>query len=755
MILVMKNKIYRFWAGSIARQLMIGVALIHAVLMLVFVFALVSREQTFMLSQSNESAIGLAHTLAANGSPRILANDIVGIETVLQSLSSFPELVYAMFIDMDGKILALADSSKVGQFVNDSVRLQLLNADAKKQILINSPQIIDVAVPVKVSERQIGWARIRLSRSEIGNNLQIVTNNGFLFIGFAVAVGLFFAWFMARRITLDLHILGEKVSRVIQGETDVDFELERDNEIGKLSILFDSMLKKREDVLSRTHKQLADSEERLQLALDGASDGLWDWDIKTNEVFYSLRCKSMLGYEKHDIANCHDDLGRYVHPDDLSKLRGEVEEVVKGEKSALESIVRVQHKDGSYLWILNRGKVILDIDGRAFRMVGTYVNITKRRNAEIALQESKDQWTETFNAIPDVITIQDRKMRIVQANKAAHQFFNKEAGGLIRKFCFHELYGNTDPCPECPLPATIHDKGSHTEIIRFEDIGKTFMVSSSSILDDSGAIKYLVHVARDITKQQEQEQLILDIELQREQLKHIESLKTLAGAIAHSFNNAMTVVQGNLDLIRFSLDESSKEHQMASAAAQAAAGASRIGSMMLRYVGQQSSQLQEIVFPDLVKEATLAFEKKLPSQISLQFVSPDQPLYCSVDKEQMIEVVENILTNAVDSLEGELGTIEITFGTDFFTSNSFPVSFRNDDIKEGRYMFCQIKDTGHGIAPENLPRIFEPFYTTRFVGRGLGLAMTVGIMRAHKGAITVESTPHKGTSVRVLLPVVS
>ena len=174
--------------------------------------------------------------------------------------------------------------------------------------------------------------------------------------------------------------------------------------------------------------------------------------------------------------------------------------------------------------------------------------------------------------------------------------------------------------------------------------------------------------------------------------------------------------------------------------------------MMLRYVGQQSSQLRGIVFPDLVKEAMLALEKDLLSKISLEFISPDQPLHCSVDKEQMTEVIESILTNAMDSLEGDSGVIEITFGTDFFTTSSFPVSFQNDDIKEGRYMFCQIKDTGHGITSENLPRIFEPFYTTRFVGRGLGLAMTVGIMRTHKGAITVESSL-KGTSVRVLLPV--
>jgi CheY-like chemotaxis protein len=117
-------------------------------------------------------------------------------------------------------------------------------------------------------------------------------------------------------------------------------------------------------------------------------------------------------------------------------------------------------------------------------------------------------------------------------------------------------------------------------------------------------------------------------------------------------------------------------------------------------------------------------------------------------------VIESVLTNAVESLDNGSGTIEITFGTDYFTANSFPISFQDNTPKDGLYSFCQIKDTGHGVSFENIPKVFEPFYTTRFIGRGLGLALTVGIMQAHQGAITFESTPDSGTTVRILLPYV-
>ena len=627
----MRNRLYRLWTSSITRQLMIGIALVHAVLMSIFVFDLVGREREFMLNQNNEGALGLAHTLAANGSSWILASDFVGIEEVIESQNSFPELVYAMFIDMDGKVLGFTDRSKVGQYLNDSVSLQLLQADSSKQILVNTPQFIDLAVPVTASSRQIGWARIRLDRTNISDNLQIITIKGLLYTGFAITIGLVFAWIMAKGMTYDLRILEEKANQVFEGKPDVNFRLGRSDEIGKLSIHFDTMVKKREGVLSLTHQKLVDSEERLQLALDGANDGLWDWNIQTNEVYYSPRYKSMLGYENHEFSNSYDGWEKHVHPEDLLRIKEEIKAVILGEKSALESVVRVQHKDGNYLWILNRGKIISDVDGRVTRMVGTHV---------------------------------------------------------------------------------------------------------------------------DITEQKEQEELIIKLNKQREQSKHIESLKTIAEAMAHRFNNAMMVVQGNLHLLLSSLAEKSEEHQMASDAAQAAKGATQVGTMMLSYVGQQSAHLQKIVFADFVEETVITFEKNLLSPVSIQFTPPDKQFYCSIDRVQIQAVIESLLANAVESLEENSGTIEITFGIDFFTSNSLPVSFQNDDITDGNYLFCQIKDTGHGIKPEDLLRIFEPFYTTRFVGRGLGLAMTVGIMITHKGAITVESSPNKGTSVKVLLPVI-
>jgi signal transduction histidine kinase len=150
-------------------------------------------------------------------------------------------------------------------------------------------------------------------------------------------------------------------------------------------------------------------------------------------------------------------------------------------------------------------------------------------------------------------------MHIVQANKAAHDFFQAKYGELNGKLCYELFTGASEPCPECPLLATLQDIGTHSIIIQHENLGKFFQVSSSAVLADNEDIQYLVHVAKDITEQRKLEQLAKQISSQQEQLKRIESLRTMAGAIGHRFNNAMMAVQGNLEIMLMTLPDNLKE----------------------------------------------------------------------------------------------------------------------------------------------------------------------------------------------------
>ncbi len=747
----MMNRLYKFWTGSITRQLMMGIALVHAVLMTVFVFDLVDRQREFMLENSREGAVGLANTLATNGSSWILSNDFIGIEEVVKSQAHFPGLLYAMFLDLNGRVLGFTDRTKVGQYIEDPISLQLLQATQTVQFLVNSSYLVDVAVPVNVNDQQIGWARVGLSRSEMHDSLQLVTINGIIYTAIAIAAGLLFAWFMARRMTLDIRTLEENANLVWQGNFDVDFILDRSDEIGKLSHHFDRMVKKREGELSKTHQKLALSEELFRHLYEKAPLPYQSLDNKGCILVVNEAWLDVLGYSKEEVIGY--SFAKFLLPEFQEHFEYYFPRFrEKGEILGVE--FEMVKKDGSAILTSYNGKIAYDEQGNFIQTHCIFRDITEQRRTENELATAHKEWEKTFNAISDIITIQDKKMHIVRANKAAYQFFNKEPESLVGKSCYQILRGITEPCQGCPLPKTVSDKGNYSEIIKHERLGKIFQVSSSSILDEKGEIQYLVHIARDITEQKKQEQLLLKISVQQEQLKRLESLKTMAGAIAHRFNNTMMAVQGNLELILYSLPDYLEEKKMATAALEAASEASIIGSMMLSYVGQRPLQLQVLSLSDLVIQSTTTLKSQLGPSISLKCIPPPEPLYCSIDQQQIKEVINNLITNAIESINDEAGEIEISFGSDRFETTSFPVAFQGNSTGNRMYTFCQVRDTGQGIIPENIQRIFEPFFTTKFVGRGFGLALSEGIIRSHHGAILVESTPGVGTIFKILLPAI-
>ncbi len=488
---------------------------------------------------------------------------------------------------------------------------------------------------------------------------------------------------------------------------------------------------------------IQENEKRLQLALEGADLGMWDWDMQTNDIYFSPRYFSMLGYGPVELPHTFETWENLLHPEDKEIAKQDILSCLVKPQAKWSIEFRLRAKNGQYLWILGRGKVVeYAQDGTPLRASGTHLDITDRKKAVNEIIRAKEEWTSTFDAIADIITIQDKDMNIVRANMAAHVFFQAKYGDLNGKRCYELFTGASEPCSECPLLATLRDLDKHSITIKHEHLGKFFLVSSSAVLADNGEIQYLVHIARDITEQKKQEQL-----------KSFKSLKTMAGAIAHRFNNAMMAVQGNLEIMLMTLPDNFKEKKMASDALRAAHGASLVGSTMLSYLSQRTLRLQVSCLSDFVGECVTELKNQMGPSISLKFISPPAPLYCSMDKEQIKEVITNILINAIESLNNEAGEIEISFGSDHFEVASFPVVFQDNDTKSGMYIFCQIRDTGQGITVENLQRIFEPFFTTKFVGRGLGLALSLGVMRSHHGAILVESKPGAGTTVRILFSI--
>lgn len=254
----------------------------------------------------------------------------------------------------------------------------------------------------------------------------------------------------------------------------------------------------------------------------------------------------------------------------------------------------------------------------------------------------------------------------------------------------------------------------------------------------------------DITERKKEEEERLKLEAQVQQAQKFESLSVMAGSIAHHFNNLLMVVLGNLELVLFSLSSDSSVRENIEAAEEAAKRAAELSSLMLTYVGHREMNMQVIDISEMVTEMIGMLDLAHSKKTVLQFEPALNPALFKGDASQVRQVMMNLVTNAAEAVGDTKGAITLSTGTMYCNRSSFQPPFQKEDLPEGNYVYFQVTDTGCGMNRETLNRIFDPFFTTKFQGRGLGMAVVLGLVRAHKGAIHLESQPGKGTTVRVL-----
>ncbi len=381
----------------------------------------------------------------------------------------------------------------------------------------------------------------------------------------------------------------------------------------------------------RLDTALRESEERWHFALEGAGDGVWDWNARTDRVFFSEQWKAILGFSDHEIGDTLSEWDSRIHPDDRERVQAALQPHLTGESPFYRSEHRLQCKDGSYKWVLDRGKVMeWTADGKPLRVIGTHSDITDRKAA--------DAERESLLA------------RLHQARKA-------------------------------------------------------------------------------------------------------ESLNRMAGAVAHIFNNHLSVVIGRLEMALDDIPHDGWIHDHLNAAMTSAQDAAEVSGAMLVYLGQTNAEDRPLDIGDFCRHSLKALEEILPETVRLQTeISPD-PMMVTAEEARLKEILVSLVRNAVEAIGDGDGVVRLTTTivgpekisrTHLFPSDREPAA--------PRFVRLEVTDTGCGMADGDIERIFDPFFSTKFPGRGLNLALALGAVKSWGGAISVESRPGRGSTFRVYLP---
>jgi CheY-like chemotaxis protein len=226
----------------------------------------------------------------------------------------------------------------------------------------------------------------------------------------------------------------------------------------------------------------------------------------------------------------------------------------------------------------------------------------------------------------------------------------------------------------------------------------------------------------------------------------------MAGGIAHDFNNLLQSILGNIELASMKLNPDAEPQKYIANALTSGKYAVQLTNLMLTYLGKGLYTKKELSLNELVRENVEMLKTAATTAVSIEWnLCPELPAIIA-DEAHIQQIVMNLITNAAESIEQQPGVIRITTGIQNCDKTCLDASMLDEKPEPGRFVFFEVSDNGCGMSEETLHRLFDPFYTTKFTGRGLGMSAVLGIIRTHGGALLVQSEPGKGSTFRVLFP---
>jgi PAS domain S-box-containing protein len=423
-------------------------------------------------------------------------------------------------------------------------------------------------------------------------------------------------------------------------------------------------------------------------------------------------------------------------------------------------------------------------------------------SAHLQVEAERRRYRELFELAPDAYLTTNLSGIIVEANRSASRLFGIAPDFIPRKALasfvvaddrsrFRALLneGRAEPARTIPfklqcrdgkrLNAELSYSVSHGDdgvpdgfrwIIRdvteqerlAQEIRTLNLELESRVADRTADLQAAQQLSEDLFQREQSARHAAEAsEAQSRHVQKLESLGVLAGGIAHDFNNLLHVILGNADIALSRLAQRTAAREPLEEVVRATIRAADLTRQMLAYSGKGAFVVRQLDLSDEVREMATLLKTAISKRASLVWeLAPGLPTV-NADATQIRQIVMNLITNASDALGETGGTIMLrtgVIGSEDLADASLEINLPDDQEPPappaGSYVYLEVGDSGSGMTPDTLHRIFDPFFSTKFAGRGLGLAAVMGIVRSHQGLIRIHTEPAKGTRFRVLFPAV-
>ena len=598
-------------------------------------------------------------------------------------------------------------------------------------------------VPTEVAFSRSPWSgwtfAIAVRRSQLTGSAVRALRAGAVIAGLFFAMAVATAWYAVVSVVDDLDKLRLGASRIRKGDPPA-FEPSQFEEFGSLSALLAEAIADRDAI-----------RERFDLAQEVGGVGAWEWDAVRDEGRATESFRQMHGLTDVESPLKFAQVVKVIHPDDRAAYLERLERARRLSEPSM-STYRVVRPDGSTCWVASKGRPVLDDQGNLIGALGVVWDATAEHEAQDALRRLNQLLERT---VEERTIERDRLWNIARdpfviADSNGVWLAASPAWSAVLGYPLEEFLGRTSEWMEHPdevARARFEDRrlaqGYGTE--RFETCFRakdgSYRWFSWTAVPDGGRI---YGVARDVTAEREQTKALKTAEDALRQAQKMESIGQITGGVAHDFNNLLMPIIGTLDLLQERGLPDARAERMVVNALEAAERARMLVQRLLAFARRQPLKPESLDLAACLEQMHPLLATTVGPQIELRIEAQAGLPFVTADGNQLELALLNLVVNAKDAMP-DGGALSIVAGIDQVGAGN------PDGLAPGRYVQIAVTDTGVGMPQTVIDRAVEPFFTTKGLGRGtgLGLSMVHGLMAQLGGGMRIDSALGRGTTIRL------